>query len=87
MSDKEYVKALKYSVKWTKIIVLPTAMYAGETRQYTGTIFKHLDVFQQRCLIRNLKLIYTNRVKNGSQVCMQSSRNSNKDHEQLGVHN
>uniref|UniRef100_A0A914XC78 Endonuclease-reverse transcriptase n=1 Tax=Plectus sambesii TaxID=2011161 RepID=A0A914XC78_9BILA len=45
-------------------IVVPTALYAAKTWKKTVTIDRKLDVFQQRCLRRILKISYRDRVTN-----------------------
>lgn len=55
---------LSTKLRLLKTIVIPTALYAAETWKSTAKINRHLDVFQQRCLRRLLKITYRDRVTN-----------------------
>uniref|UniRef100_A0A914W1C4 DUF6451 domain-containing protein n=1 Tax=Plectus sambesii TaxID=2011161 RepID=A0A914W1C4_9BILA len=56
--------SLHLKLRLFSTIVLPTALYAAETWKKTVAIDRKLDVFQQRCLRRILKISYRDRVTN-----------------------
>uniref|UniRef100_A0A914V3E1 Reverse transcriptase domain-containing protein n=1 Tax=Plectus sambesii TaxID=2011161 RepID=A0A914V3E1_9BILA len=56
--------SLHLKLRLFSTIVLPTALYAAETWKQTVAIDQKLDVFQQRCLRRILKISYRDRVTN-----------------------
>jgi hypothetical protein len=56
--------ALQTKVRLLNSIVIPTATYACETWKMTAKTIRRLNVFQQRCLRRILKITYRDRVTN-----------------------
>ena len=57
-----------------KSIVIPTAIYASETWKNTSRITQKLDVFQQRCLRKILRVRYQDHITN-----VEILRRSNSD--------
>ena len=56
--------ALGLKIRLFNTIVTPTALYACETWKSTKTICRRLNVFQQRCLRRILRVSYLDRITN-----------------------
>ncbi|CAI5689735.1 unnamed protein product [Oreochromis niloticus] len=56
--------SLKIKLRLFNSIVIPTAIYASETWKVSACINSNLDVFQQRCLRRILRIRYTDHITN-----------------------
>ncbi len=56
--------SLKIKLRLFSAIVVPTAIYASETWKASGSINNRLDVFQQRCLRRILKIRFYDHITN-----------------------
>ncbi|XP_065326078.1 NLR family CARD domain-containing protein 3-like [Pelmatolapia mariae] len=56
--------SLKIKLHFFNSIVIPTAIYASETWKVSACINTKLDVFQQRCLRRILRIRYIDRITN-----------------------
>ncbi|CAI5657096.1 unnamed protein product [Oreochromis niloticus] len=50
--------------KFTYLVIIPTAIYASETWKVSACIDTKLDVFQQQCLRRILRICYTDHITN-----------------------
>lgn len=70
-------KSITTEIKITlfKTIVLSTAIYASETWRTTKKIMHQLDVFQQRCLRKILRITYRQRITN-SEILKRSQMRS-----------
>ncbi len=56
--------SLKIKLRLFSAIMVPTAIYASETWKASGSINNRLDVFQQRCLLRILKIPFYDHITN-----------------------
>ena len=66
--------SLKIKFQLYNTIVLPPALYASETWKSTAAISKRLNVFNQRCLRKILKILYLDQITNEEVLRRAQSR-------------
>lgn len=66
--------SLNLKIKLFNSLVVPTVLYGSETWQITKKLSHKLDVFQQRCLRRILKITWRDRVRNDTILRRSNTR-------------
>ena len=66
--------SMRIKLQLYNTIVLPTALYDSKTWKSTAAISKKLDVFQQRCLQKILKISYLDHITNYEVIRRAQSR-------------